>query len=174
MICIVVAVNLVAHAELAAAILLIIEIVFLQQSVASLVKTALAPVLSPENSGWHGSLCFHSSFVYLFEAFPSGRGECCREVCDAKFLCLDGGGGEADAEAFCASCASLRLCFESFYLREPFFVVVVSVYPAHAKRFGMSFAFSLAYVIFLCRENVGIVVEYHRGDAMLHKPLHYG
>ena len=101
-----------ADAELAAAVLLVVEGVFVEELVAAVLKTAFTPVLWPEEGrgrggggmrqcriigdrGGEGLLGLDAGSVDLVEVFPSGGGEGGGEVGDAKFLGFESGGEEA-------------------------------------------------------------------------------
>lgn len=70
-------------AELAAAVLLVVEGIIFQELVAAVLKTTLAPVLCPEEGGGDGGLGRETCLGDLVEAFPTGRGEGGGEVGDS-------------------------------------------------------------------------------------------
>ena len=62
------------HAKLASAVLLVVEIVFAEELVATFLKSVLAPILWPEGSALHGFLGCKSGLVDLLQIFPTRRG----------------------------------------------------------------------------------------------------
>lgn len=93
---------------------------------------------------------------------------------DAETLSLTCRGEEAKAEAELAAAASLRLLFKATDSVEPLTVVIVGVYPAYAKAFGMAFALVLARLVFLQRVDVGVIIIYGGAHAILQQPFDYG
>ena len=164
----------VGDAEFAAAVLLVVEVVFAEELVAAVLESSFPPVLCPEGGAWDGLLGGESCLADLLEAFPAGGGEGGGEVLDAECLCLEGGGGEADAEALEASGPSFGFLFQSLYLLEPACMVVVAVYPSDAEAVGMSFAFVFADVVFLTGVDVGVEVEDGGTDVVLEHPFDDG
>ena len=71
--------NVFAHTEFAATVLLVVEIIFLDDLETALLQSALSPVPVPpdyiRSLSCRGSVCFcagpPSRFVYLFKGFPS-------------------------------------------------------------------------------------------------------
>ena len=72
--------NVFAHTEFAAAVLLVVEIIFLDDLETAFLKSALSPVPVPPDDirslSFRGSVCFcagpFSCFIYLFQRFPAG------------------------------------------------------------------------------------------------------
>ena len=176
-----------ADAEFAAAVLLVVELVFVEELVAAVLEAGFAPVLGPEEgegvgmrwcrimlNGGDGLLGEETCLVDLVEALPAGGGEGGGEVGDAELLGLEGGGGETDAEALEAAGTAFGFVFESLDLLEPALVVVVAVYPTDAEAVGMAFAFVFADFVFLEGVDVGVVVEDGGTDVVLEHPLDDG
>ena len=101
-----------AHRELAAAVLLIIELVFLQQLVAAILQAALAPVLVPERCASHRLFRQATCPFYLFQTLPAAGSQRRREIADAEFLCLLSRPGQSECEAQLTASSALRLSFQ--------------------------------------------------------------
>ena len=121
-----------------------------------------------------GLLGTEACLVDLVEALPTGGGEGGGEVRNAQLLGLEGGGGEADAEALEAAGTAFGFVFKSLDLLEPCLVVVVAVYPWDVEAVGMTFAFVFADVVFFAWVDVGIEVEDGGVDVVLEHPLDNG
>ena len=152
------------HGELATAVLLVVEVVFAEELVATVLKPAFTPVLSPKGDwGFGGGDRLGGRFAcngYLVKTLPSGGGESGGEVFYAKTLRLARRLQEAKAETELAAASTLWLLLQSLYGREPSAVVVVGVYPSYAKALCVAFALVLAYLVFLKWEDVGIIIKY--------------
>ena len=162
------------HAELASAVLLIVESVFLYYGYAPLAESAFAPVLVPPHYIVERLYCVCSGCIYLVKTFPARGGEgggnhvetvgvgvCCRRP-------------EAHLEAPQAARPAFRLVFKALDGLQPSAVVVVGIYYVEAERLGVSRTFVLAYVIFFKRVNVRIAIEYCRAYAVAQHTLYYG
>lgn len=163
-----------AHAEFAAAVLLVVELVFAEELVAAVLEAAFAPVLGPEGGAFDSLLGLEARLSDLVKAFPAGGGKGGGEVGDAKLLGLEGGGGEADAEALEAAGAAFGLVFKALDLLEPAVVVIVAINPRDVEAVGMAFALVFADVVFLARVDVGVEVEDGGADVVLKHPFDNG
>ena len=139
--------------------MLVVEVVFVEELVAAVLKTSFAPVLCPEGSAFYGLLGCQSCLGDLLKALPTGGGEGGGEVGDAKCPGLDGCGSETNAEALQTTPSAFGLVLETLDLLKPLFMVVVTIYPRDVETVGMAFTFILADVVFLARVDVGVEVE---------------
>ena len=179
--------------EFATAVLLVVEVVFTEQLVATFLQTALAPVLGPEkgvggmrwyritlNSGERGGrwgdglLGKEPSLVDLVEALPTGGGEGGGKIGDSEGLGLEGGGGETNAEALEAAGTPFGFVFKTLDLLEPGLMVVITVYPGDVEAVGMTLALILADIVFFAGVDVGVKVKDSGTDIVLEHPLHDG
>ena len=162
------------YAEFAATVGLVVEVVFVEELIATLLESAFAPVLCPEEGAFYGLLGCKSSLVDLIEALPTGGGEGGGKVRDAECFCLEGSGGEADAEALQTTPTAFGLMLETLNLLEPLFVVIIAVNPWDVEAVGMAFALVLADIVFFAWVDVGIEVKDGRTDVVLEHPLDNG
>ena len=118
-----------AHAELATAVLLIVEIIFVEQLVATILKSTLAPILCPEDGAWNSCLGAQTSLRDLLKTLPTGRGECGGEILQAQCFGLQGGNLQPIGEALETTTASLRFTLQSTNSLEPALMVIVAINP---------------------------------------------
>ena len=159
---------------LAPAILLVVEVVFAKQLVATLVESALAPVLCPEASAGNGSLGGLSGTCDLFDALPARRGEGGGEPRESQLLRFACCCGQTQGEAKFAATSAFGFVLQSAYVVFPLLVVVVAVDPSHPEAISMPLALLLADLIFLKRVDVGIVIEDDGAQTMSQQPLDNG
>ncbi len=146
----------VCHAEFASAVLLVVEAILFYYLQPPFAQSSFAPVLFPP---CHVVVWFHSPLsggVYLFQAFPSRRGECGGHHRDAVFVGVAGCASESHLEAASAASASLRFVFQSFHVSQPFVVAVVVVDDCKSERVGVSGAFVFSDEIFFKRVDVRV------------------
>ena len=162
------------HAELAAAILLVVEAILAQQLVAAVAEAALTPVLRPEHGAWHGGLGRMAGKGDLLQALPARRGQRGGEMNDAQLASLAGGGQQTHVEALLAAAATLRLMLQARHMAAPRLVVVVAVDPRQAQALGVALALLLADGVFLLGIDVGIEIVDGGADAIGQHPLNNG
>lgn len=158
--------------------MLVVEVVFAEELVAAVLKAAFSPVLRPKgDGGFGGADGLGGGFAGsgdLVEIFPTRGGEGGGKVLDAETLGLACRGKEAKAEAELAAAAAFGLLLKATDGVDPLPVVVVGVYPAYAKAFGMAFALVLARFVFLQWVDVGVIIIYGGAHAILQQPFDYG
>ena len=120
--------------------------VLLEQLVATILQTALAPVLCPEAreggahprplpKGWEVGDYFLGSktgTVDLLETLPAAGGQRGGKIRDAELLSLAGGSGKTQGKALFAATATLGFVLQSADMLQPRRMVVVVVNPADA------------------------------------------
>ena len=97
------------HTELATAIPLIIEIVFLNNSYTAFAQSTLAPVLFPPDDIGIVRCGKMSSVVDLLQALPTAGGKRSGDDLDASLVSITGRIEQAHLEASQASASPLRL-----------------------------------------------------------------
>ena len=162
------------HGELAAAVLLVVEAILLEQLVATVLQSALAPVLIPERGAGNGLLRRLPCPVDLLQALPSAGGQGGSEVTDSQLRGFTCRGQQSHAEALLTTESSFGLVLQPANALQPRVVVVVAVNPADTQRFGMALALVLTDVVLLSRPDVWIVIEDSGAHVMQQQPLHNG
>ena len=160
-----------SHRIFTAAILLVVELIFLQQLVAAILQSALAPVLVPERCASHRLFRQATCPFYLFQTLPAAGSQRRREVADAEFLCLLSRPGQSECEAQLTASSALRLSFQSAYILSPSVMIVVAVNPTQPQTLRMALAFLLTDLILLTRKDIWIVIKNSRLQFMIHHPL---
>ena len=117
------------YREFAAAVLLVVEVVFAEQLVTAFVETALAPVLRPEFGIGDGGLGFQSGGGNLLDALPARRCQRGGKEVQALTTGFTGCCREAKLEAQAAAAAALGFALQSADAVEPLLVVVVAINP---------------------------------------------
>ena len=163
-----------ANAELATAVLLVVESVLVEQLVATILQASLAPVLCPEGGAGNGRLGAQTRLGDLLQALPTGRGKRGGEICQPQFFGLQGCCLQPIREALEATTAPLGLSLQASHSLKPALMVIVAVNPLKSQALCMPFAFLLADVIFLARKDVGIEIKDSGADVVLQHPLHDG
>ena len=158
--------------ELASAVLLVIEVVLLEQLVATLLESALAPVLSPELGSWSNLFCHMSCPLYLFQTLPATGGQRGGEIAEAQLLSLESCLGQSQRKALLTAQSPFGLVLQPANACTPPFVVIVTVYPFQSQTPGMALTLVLADLVFLARPDIGIEIEDGGTHAISHQPLH--
>ena len=161
-----------AGRELAAAVLLVVELILSEQLVAALLKASFAPVLRPEGHAREGLLSSEPRTVDLLQVLPAAGGQRRGKTAEAPLrgrLCRR---HQPQAEALLAAAAALRLLLQSADALEPLLVVVVAVNPLQPQTFGMALALLLANLILLARPDVRVIIKDGGLYVALHQPLY--
>ena len=137
--------------------------VLLEQFVATLLQTSLAPVAIVEADSFARLLRYFlcgpmPCFVDLSERLPATRCQCRREHPKAQFHCHTCSLKQSHLEALQASCATFWLHLHSLHLATPSLMIVVIVDDVQIQRSSIARAFILANQIFFLGEDVGIEV----------------
>lgn len=161
-------------AELAAAVLLVVEIVLLDELEAAFLKAAFAPVpVPPDDIGIEGD-GMTAGLVDLVEAFPAGGGEGGGDDPEAMLMGIRGSTLKADTETLQTAAAALRLAFKASDRSEPTVMVIVGIDDFKAEGLRISAAFILPDQIFLLWPDVWVAIEYDGPDAASHQTFDDG
>ena len=173
----------VAEAELAAAVLLVVELS--GEDVAPLVKSALAPVAVPETGKATAALflSIESGFIDLPDVLPAGGGESGGEQGKSVLSGIGGRNAEPVPEAGQTSPATLRLALQPDSTIQPLCVLLlprtsgiapVQVYNSHSDLMRIPYYLGFPLEVFLLGEDVGVVEQDCRLIAVLSHPFENG
>ena len=173
----------VAEAELAAAVLLVVELS--GEDVAPLVKSALAPVAVPETGKATAALflSIESGFIDLPDVLPAGGGESGGEQGKSVLSGIGGRDAETVFKAGQASPPALRLALQPLGAFQPSGVLLlprtsgiapVQVHNSHPCLMRVPHDLVLPPEVFLLGEDVGVVEQDCRLIAVLPHPFEDG
>ena len=162
------------HAELAAAVLLVIETIFTDELLPALLKAAFAPVPVPPCHIRIKGGGISAGFVNLVQAFPSGGGKGGRDDMESVGMGIFCRAAQPQAEALQAASSALRLSFETADSLAPCIMVIVGVHDFKSEGSRIARTFVLADEVFLLRPDIGIAIEDRGTDAVLHEIFYNG
>jgi hypothetical protein len=172
------------HAELAAAVSLVVEAIFLDDLITAVLKTILTPVLIPPDDQviWWNSFNPQSTkvdspltgFIDLVQGFPSRRSQSGGDDLDASPASITGCAEKTQLEAFQASASPLGLVLQTLHLRKPTFMVIIRVDDLKSERLSIAGALVLTDLVLLIRIYVRVAIIYDRSYAVLKQSLYNG
>ena len=136
--------RLAGHAELAAAVLLVIEAIFTDKLLPALLKAAFAPVPVPPCHIRIKGGGISAGFVNLVQAFPSGGGKGGRDDMESVGMGIFCRAAQPQAEALQAASSALRLSFETADSLAPCIMVIVGVHDFKSEGSRIARTFVLA------------------------------
>ena len=160
--------------ELAAAVLLVVEVVLLKQLVTTFLKTSLPPVLSPKCRPFDSLFCLTTSPLYLLQALPTARSQRCCKVLNTKTFRFLSSSLQSKREALLAASTPFGFSLQTADALQPMVVVVIAIDPLDAKALSMPLALVLTDLVFLKGKDVRIVIEDGGTHVMSQHPLHNG
>ena len=155
-----------AHTELTSAILLVVESIFFKELVSPVLQSSFSPVLFPEDGAGIEGGGTASCFVYLVEAFPTGRGEGSGEQAETMSRGITGGLCQAVGEALQATVTTFRFIFHALHGATPLPVVIIAVDKIKSKVAGVTDGFVFPYFVLLLGVDIGVIVEQGRADVV--------
>ena len=163
-----------AYAEFASAILLVVEIVFLQQLVSSVLQSAFPPILFPEYGAGIAGGGSASCLEDLLQTFPPGGGKGGGEDGKAVFRSIVCRLRQPQGEALQATATALRLILQSLHGVQPVRMVIVGIDEVEVQGRDETYRLVFPYLILLLRIDIGVAIEYGGADAVLQHALDDG
>lgn len=162
------------HAELAAAVLLVIESEFPDELLTAFLKAAFAPVSVPPCHIRIKGGGISAGFVNLVQAFPSGGGKGGGDDMESVGMGIFGRTAQPLAEALQAAPSSFRLPFKTADSLTPSIMVIVGIHDFKSE--GCRIACTLVFPdeIFLLRPDIRVTIEDRGTDAVLHEVFYNG
>ena len=165
---------MISHAELAPAVKLIVEGVFLQQFISPLLQSALAPISILKRYSAYLSCRPFACFVDLVEGFPATRSQGSGKRVDAQFLTFFRSTEKPYLESFEASPSPFRFFFKSCHPFQPFFVIVVIVVDVYSQFLSILSNLILTDKVFFFGKDIWIAIVKYRTYVVVNHPFQNG
>lgn len=163
-----------AYAEFASAIQLVVEAVFFQQLVSSVLQSAFPPILFPEYGAGIAVGGPASRLEDLLQTFPPRGGEGGGKHGKAMFRSMAGRLPQPQVEALQATPAAFRLILQPLHGAQPVRMVIIGIDEVEAQRPYEAYRLVFPYLILLLRIDIGVAIEHGGADAVLQHALDDG
>ena len=162
------------HRKFAAAILLVIKTILLDNLNSALAQTTFAPVLRPKGDIRVSRSGKKARFLNLLQAFPTTRSQGGGDHREAMLFGIFRSPQKPILKTFQTSWASLGFLFQTFHFLQPLGVVIIGVNDLQSQRLRIARTFVLTDVILFTGIDIGIAIIDGGRDAMLHQALDDG